>query len=688
MVTVLPRWARVPRVEDGVRSGSCRGELHCLSPLVFASYGAVKKRSLRYAGRRDVLWPAGPAVVSRLRPMAGVVRNLAASPAVSFGVVMAFGLAVDAVGAPVRWWSVLLRHCCRSRRRVALLPRRRGPYEAFGPGRSRSCCSAPWSSWACRLGARGRTPAPGAAQRRRDASRLFTARILRLGTLARIAWPSATCERDPSVGYYPFGFHLVAALVAACPAFRSALRSKPWWSRWRGPSCRSGVRPGRRVSRAPPSPCRRGGRRGRVPGSRTTPRIGAGLTMIAECPRTAGRGRALGVADDGHPLAVGAGLRRRRSPGLFEVHTPKSSGLAHGGRAASSYRWGSGAVERLRRVLAGVARRECGLPRGGTSTGADARGECKQPGVALHCGSARHAAWTDALTRSSARHGRTRRARGVGARRVLAAIRLRATGGSSRSHRRRVDLRRGPSLLMGRHADLRLVHARDRVVIDELFFVATFVGPRSGRGDRGAHRALQLAMRLTSRLTSREASREAVARGGPPRQVLPRVRSRIAACTVVVALVVGLSLVPLSRADRANLRLAFSGAATSTPGQREAFRYLARTSSRDSGCSTTSRRTRPGCTRTPVSRHCCRDGRARVSASDWGARVDLLHGAAQLATRPTLLVLPINGTCSGARLGAAVPVPHDDADPSRLERLAAWQLVFHSGTRNVFRRVA
>jgi hypothetical protein len=624
-----------------------------------------------------VLWLPGLLLTTALRPAAGVVRNLALAPAASYGLLMAIGLAMDAVGAPVRWWSVLAPALVVAAGALVLV-RRKGhgdvgrtaldlrPLEFLVLAVVIVGALAVWLH-ASRWG--------GAVPPNDDGTHhgLFTARILRLGTLdpSRVAVGDVLTGR-PAVGYYPFGMHLVAALVASL----------------------SGLGVGTAVDAVPIA-----GAAVMLPlgvfvlTRRIFPTMGwtavvasvfalafpafpyyvaywGGLTMIAGVALVPALvDAAIGVADDGRSVPVGIAFGLAFL-GLFELHNTEVVTVVAMVAPLMLLPWGATALTRLRRSLpAWLIGAACfcvvALPQAPTLAANATSRVVAAPLPAVSTADA----WSDAATTFIGFGSVSRAVLAVlvvvG---LVAAIRVRAVGWVAG----------GLVFLLLTFAAARRYgwadtltsawYTRwDRVVIDELFYLAALAG--------------------VGFVVVAQAARATVSRVAVGRVRLVRPLS-MALCALSAILVVAASLVPQWRGDRANLHLAFSGASNVDDGQRAAFGFLAQHV--ESG-----QRVLNDVTQDSAWMY-ADDGVAPVfamavrafPAKDWGLRIYLLRNATHLASKPAVARVADEWHVEWAFVSTQLfPLRKTMLTVRGLSASPAWQLVFHSGSAYVFKRV-
>jgi hypothetical protein len=618
-----------------------------------------------------VLWLPGLLLGWALRPAAGLVRNVAVAPAVSFGLLMAIALAVDATGLSVRWWSVLVpalvvaAAACAVRIRRGVGPKgtaiRLGPVEVVVLALVLLGALAVWahaSHWGVAVPPNDDGTHHG----------LFTARILRLGTLdpGKVGVGDVLSDQ-PAVGYYPFGLHLVAALVAAIAGIRVATAVDAVAIATAAIVLPLGVFV---LTRRVFPTLRHAATAAAVfavvfPAFPYYVAYWGGLTMIAGVAMIpAVVDAAVGARDDGPWWSAGA-LFGAAFLGLFEVHNTEVVPVVIVVAVLMLLPWGVGWWERL---LAAVPAWLAGagvflvvaLPQAPTLAANASSRVVAAPLRPLSSGDAWGNAATTFVGFGSVSRGALAVLVLVG---VVAAVRLRAAG-----------------WIVGAAVFVVLTFASarryswadtltaawytrwDRVVIDEVFFLAAFAGAGVVVTIAGLHA-------LTRRIT-------------PSRIAL------VGACTVVIALVVSLALVPQWRGDRAKLRLAFSGASNVDAGQRAAFRFLGTHVARgdrvlnditqDSGWMYAEDDVSP---LFAMAVHA-------FPPADWGLRVYLMRNAAHLATNPRLAQVADHWRVEWAYVSSQLfPLRTTLLKVNPLLHSPAWRLVFHSGTAWVFERV-
>jgi hypothetical protein len=621
-----------------------------------------------------VLWLPGLLLASALRPAAGVVRNLAVAPAASYGLLMAIGLAIDAIGVDVRWWSVLLPALAVgvalviARRRFLVEPREESPALRLSPLELAVLtlvvvgALAVWvhaSHWGVAV-----PPNDDGAHHG-----LFTARILRLGTLdpGRVG-VGDVLSNQPALGYYPFGMHLVAAMVAQVSGLTVGAAVDAVAITGAAVVLPLGVFVlTRRVFPLPPY-------------AATVAAVFAvafpafpyyvaywgGLTMIAGVAMVpAVADAALGVARDGRFVPVGV-LFGLAFVGLFEVHNTEIVTAVVIVAAFVLLPVGRDTVRRLRAAApAWAVGAGCfllvALPQAPTLAANATSRVVAAPLPAVPP----HEAWSDAFTTFI---GFGTPARGLLAALVIiglvAAAQLRAAGW----------LLGGLVFVLLTFASARRYswadtltsawYTRwDRVVIDELFFIATFAA-------LGFVSVVQVVRMLTRRWSA----------------------STVGFCTIVavaVAAVISVSLVPLWRADRSNLSLAFSYASNVDAGHRAAFRYLEahvqpgdrvlNDITQDSGWMYADNGV------TPLFAMAVR----AFPAKDWGQRIYLLRNASHLGINPTVTQVADQWHVQWAFVSSRLfPSRKTMLTVGGLSSSPAWRMAFHSGTAWVFQRMS
>lgn len=619
-----------------------------------------------------VLWLPGLLVASALRPAAGFTRNLALAPAASYGLLMAMGLAVDAVGGEVRWWSVLIPAFVIGASLQALRGRIRyrgsdsqslhvNLVEAGLLALVIAGALAVWvhaSHWGVAVPPNDDGTHHG----------LFTARILHLGTLdpGRVG-VGDVLSGHPSLGYYPFGMHLVAAIVAQISGLGVGTAVDAVAIAGAAVVLPLGVFVLTRRIFPTPRYCAAAAAVFAVafPAFPYYVAYWGGLTMIAGVAMVpAVVEAALGVIRDGRAVPVGA-LFGTAFVGLFEVHNTEIVTVIVIVAAVILFPAGRDSSRRLRSALpawvvgAGVFL-AVALPQAPTlAANATSRVVAAPlPRVSVH------EAWSDAFATFI---GFGTPARGLLAVLVIiglvSAVRLRAAGW----------VLGGLVFLLLTFASARRYswadtltsawYTRwDRVVIDELFFIAAFAG-------LGFVTIGRLARALTGRLP----------------------RSSPAFCAVIAALtaaVIAISLVPQWRADRANLHVAFDDASNVDAGQRAAFRFLAdhvqpgdrvlNDITQDSGWMYADNGV------APLFAMAIR----AFPVTDWGQRVYLLRNASHLGINPTVTQVADQWHVQWAFVSNQLfPFRKTMLTFRGLVGSPAWRLVFASGTAFVFKRV-
>ena len=621
-----------------------------------------------------VLWLPGLLLASALRPAAGVVRNLAVAPAASYGLLMAIGLAVDAVGVDVRWWSVLLPALAvgavlvLARRRFLVEPGQESPALRLSPVEIGVLALvavgalAVWvhaSHWGVAVPPNDDGTHHG----------LFTARIMRLGTLdpGRVG-VGDVLSNQPALGYYPFGMHLVAAIVAQVSGLGVGVAVDAVAITGAAVVLPLGVFVlAKRVFAAP----RYAATAAAVfavafPAFPYYVAYWGGLTMIAGVAMVpAVADAALGVARDGRFALVGV-LFGTAFVGLFEVHNTEIVTVVVIVAAVLLLPAGRDTLRRLRAAApAWAVGAACfllvALPQAPTLAANATSRVVAAPLPAVTS----YEAWSDAFT--------TFIGFGTPARALLATLVIVGVVAAARLRAAGWLLGAGVFLLLTFASARRYAWADtltsawytrwDRVVIDELFFIATFAA-------LGFVTVVQLLRMLTRRWSA----------------------STLGFCTVIaisVAAVVSISLVPLWRADRSNLRLAFSYASNVDGGQRAAFRYLQahvqpgdrvlNDITQDSGWMYADNGV------TPLFAMAVR----AFPAKDWGQRIYLLRNASHLGVNPTVTQVADQWHVQWAFVSSRLfPLRKTMLTVGGLSSSSAWRMAFHSGTAWVFQRVS
>jgi len=630
-----------------------------------------------------ILLLPGVAVATGLRPAAGLVRNLAIAPAVSFGLLMAVALGSDGVGVPVRWWTLLPVTYALVASVVSYgVARRPAPADRQLTAPRTRLDRLEWlvllavvvgalAVWlhASHFGASVPPNDDGTHHG------LFTARILRLGSVD----PARTSVGDvlsghPAVRYYPFGLHLVAAMVAAVSGVGVGVAVDAVAIVAAAAVLPLGVFVlTRRVLPVP--------RRAAVAAAAFAVAFPAfpyyvsywgGLTMIvgvALVPAVADA--AAGAGADGALLRCGL-LLGLAFTGVFEVHNTEVVTVAVVVAALVLLPLRRETFRRLGRLalawLAGaVVSLAVALPQ--ASLLAANAGERVNAARLKPVSPA--TAWGDAVT--------TFVGFGSASRGLIAVLAI--VGMAEAARRRAAGWLLGAAVFVG----LTYLSARrtgvgdaltsawytrwDRVVIDEIYFVAAFAG---------------LGLVVVATWLAAAGRRLRVARPVlPRREALPN----LAAGAAVVAVVV-VGLVPQWRADRAELRLAFSDASNVGDGQRAAFGWLARHVS-------PGQRVLNDVTQDTAWMY-ADSGVAPLFAmavhafptSDWGDRVYLLDHAGSLGSAPEVTRVADEWNVRWAIVSSKLfPYRTTTLTARRLSSAPGWRLVFHAGTAWVFERV-
>ena len=622
-----------------------------------------------------VLLLPGFAIAAGLRPAAGAVRNFAVAPAVSFGLLMAVALGCDGAGVPVRWWTVLpvtyvlvavlalvFRLAGTGTELQSAQPRiRLDRIEALVLALVIVGALAAWLH-ATHFGASVPPNDDGTHHG------LFTARILHVGSVdpARVSVGDVV-GGHPAVRYYPFGLHVVAAMVAAMSgvgvgvavdavAIVAAAVVLPLGvfvlTRRVFPEPRYAAVAAAAFALA-------------FPAFPYYVSYWGGLTMIA------GVALVPAVADAAAGAAVDGGLARcglllgLAFTGVFEVHNTEVVTVAVVVAALVLVPVSRETLRRLGRLVrawlvGSIAFLAVALPQASVlaaNAGERANAAPLKPVPAA-------TAWADAVTTfagfGSPSRGLIAVLAIIG---VLVALRRRAIGwllGAAAFivltylSARRTGL--GDALASAWYGRW------DRVVIDEIYFLAAFAGV-------GLAAVVTFACAVIARVR------------------IVRAVPKVAAAAVVVAVVV-VGFVPQWRGDRAELRLAFSGASNVGAGQRAAFAWLAHHVPRG-------QRVLNDVTQDTGWMY-ADSGVAPLFAmavhafprSEWGDRVYLLDHAARLGDVPMVARVADEWNVHWAIVSSRLfPLRTTMLTVRGLSSAPGWRLVFHAGTAWVFERV-